>query len=157
MKDHSLRTEPDVSETIRAFADTVYKVALNQMKSREEAEDVFQDVFCRYAFCKTEFKDHEHKKAWLIRVTLNCCRNRFASAWFRHTTGLSDDQPAGSMQESREVFDAVMRLPKKYRTVVHLFYYEDMSIREIGQALGIKENTIASQLDRARELLRKSL
>lgn len=105
---------------------------------------------------KKEFKDEEHKKAWLIKTTINCSKTLLTSAWFRKTTSL-EDNIVEELKEKSEVYYALLKLSKKYRTVIHLFYYEDMSIAEISSLLNVKESTIKSQLNRARNKLKEIL
>ena len=134
----------------------VYKLALNQTKSKESADDVVQEVFLRYIQKDIEFKSEEHIKAWLIRVTINCSKNVFSDSWFKKTEGFTQDIPF-EHEEKSDVYYATLELPQKYRSVIHLFYYEDMSISEISLCLGQQENTVKSLLHRARNMLRDKL
>lgn len=138
------------------YFDTVYRLALNQMKDKHMAEDVTQDVFVKYINSDKEFESEEHVKAWLIRVTVNMCKNVFNSAWYKKSAPLEEDIPTEE-NEISDLYEEVLKLPKKYKAVIHLFYYEDMSIADIATCLGEKESTIKSQLHRAREILKKTL
>lgn len=148
--------KPEVSRTIEKYFSMVYKLALSQTKSTVNAEDVTQEVFLRYIQNQDKIQSEEHAKAWLIRVTVNCSRSLFLSSWFKRTVPLEEDIPFDT-PEKGEVYYAVLELPQKYRTVIHLFYYEDMSVREIAESLGEKETTVKSQLHRGREMLKKLL
>lgn len=140
----------------RKYFSMVYKLALNQTKSKESSDDVVQEVFLRYIQKDIDFKSEEHIKAWLIRVTINCSKNVFADSWFKKTEGFTHDIPF-EHEEKSDVYYATLELPQKYRSVIHLFYYEDMSISEISLCLGQKENTVKSLLHRARAMLRDKL
>ncbi len=140
----------------RKYFSMVYKLALNQTKSKESSDDVVQEVFLRYIQKDIDFKSEEHIKAWLIRVTINCSKNVFADSWFKKTEGFTQDIPF-EHEEKSDVYYATLELPQKYRSVIHLFYYEDMSISEISLCLGQKENTVKSLLHRARAMLRDKL
>lgn len=153
----SSRTNESIEEMIRKYSNMVYRLALSQTKNKADADDVFQEVFMRLAAHTKPFVNEEHRKAWLIRVTINCSRKLFRSAWFRRTVPLSDEVSECHTVEVSDVFDAVMALPRKYRTVIHLFYYEDLSILQISQLLSINESTVKSQLFRTRKLLRLKL
>ncbi|MDR3310842.1 MAG: sigma-70 family RNA polymerase sigma factor [Oscillospiraceae bacterium] len=143
---------------VEKYSNTVFRIAYSMTKSREDSEDVYQDVFLRYLRAAPEFESEEHRRAWLIRVTVNRAKSLFASAWTRRTTGLDENVPAPEARgEEDGVYRAVQELPQKYRAVIHLYYYEDMPIEEIARAVGGKPNTIASQLHRARALLREKL
>ena len=143
-------------EALRRFAPMVYRLALAQTKNKADAEDVFQDVFLRYVRTDTDFRSEEHIKAWLLRVTVNRCRKLWNSAWFRKTVPM-EETPDAETPEETGVAEAVATLPEKYRAVVHLFYFEDLPVREIAQILGRPESTVTSQLHRARAMLREKL
>lgn len=153
-----------ISEIVDTYSDMVYKLALARTKNKFDADDVFQEVFMRYMKNYHKLSSKEHIKAWLIRVTINCSNNIFKQSWFKKTVllkntfkdNLSEDLDF-STEENKMVYNSVLELPKKYRTVIHLFYYEDMSIKEISKALEIKEGTIKSQLHRGRNLLKEIL
>lgn len=138
------------------YFDTVYRLALSRMKDKPLAEEVLQEVFLRYLKTERTFDSEEHVKAWLIRVTINCSKSVFSSSWYKKTAPLTEEI-AESAPEVSGVYEAVAALPKKYRTVIHLFYYEDMSVRDIADCLSEKETTVKSQLSRGREKLKQML
>lgn len=148
----------DVSDqtVIETYFNMVYKLALSQTKSKTSADDVTQEVFLRYLKNTKHFESEEHRKAWLIRVTLNCSKNVFSNAWFQKTVPLSEEL-SFEEQETGDVYYAVLELPVKYRSVIHLFYYEDLSVEEISSILNRPQSTVKSQLFRGRELLRRKL
>ena len=141
---------------IEKYFDTVYRLALSQTQERHRADDVLQEVFLRYIRSDKLFESEEHIKAWLIRVTINCSKSSFTTAWSRRTVPLSEDITF-EMPEQEELYLTVAKLPKKYRAVIHLFYYEDLSVKDIAKCLKLKESTFKSQLHRAREMLRQML
>ncbi len=141
---------------IDKYFDTVYLLALSRTKDKHHAEDVTQDVFLRYIKTDKQFESEEHVKAWLIRVTINCTNSLFTSSFYKNTAPLTDEIKF-EMKEKSDVYYAVANLPLRYRTVIHLFYYEDMSIKDIANIMKTKESTIKSQLHRGRALLEKSL
>ena len=143
-------------ELVQKYFNMVYKIALSRTGDVHHAEDVVQDTFVRFLKSDKEFESEEHVKAWLIKVTVNCSKSVFLSAWYKKTAPLNEEISFDSPEKS-EVYYATMALPQKYRTVIHLFYYEDMSVRDISLALGIKETTVKSQLHRGRELLKENL
>jgi RNA polymerase sigma-70 factor (ECF subfamily) len=151
--------EPDINELIEMYSDMVYKIALVQMKNRDNADDIFQEVFLRLVKNLSKIDSQEHAKAWLIRVTLNCCKTYFLSSWYKKTTTLEDNLFSENIFEEQEsdLLEAVMKLSPPYRNVIHLFYYEGYSIAEISTILKKKENTIKSHLFRARNLLKEQL
>lgn len=146
----------NVEEKVRKHANSVYRLALSILKNKEEAEDVFQDVFVKFMLKAPNFNDEEHEKAWILRVTINICKDRLKSLWFNKREKLEENIPYVTPEEDTTYYE-VMKLPEKYRVVIHLFYYEGYKISEISKMLNIKESTIKSQLDRARKILKLKL
>ncbi len=143
-------------QIIEHYKDTVYKIAYTYCKNKSDAEDIFQEVFLRYFSKKPAFNSPDYKKAWFIRVTINCCKKLLLSSWFKRVLPIGENLPCEAQEES-ELFHAVMALPLKYRVVVHLFYYEEYRIKEIARLTNQKETTVATQLQRARKLLKSRL
>ena len=156
MNDKSMDYKNEVIISLNKYSNMVFRLAFARTKNNHDANDIMQEVFLRYMKNKKEFKDEDHKKAWLIKTTINCSKTLLTSAWFRKTTSL-EDNIVEELKEKSEVYYALLKLSKKYRTVIHLFYYEDMSIAEISSLLNIKESTIKSQLNRARNKLKEIL
>ena len=150
----------EIDDAVRQYADMVYRLAVLNTSSEYEAEDVFQEVFLKLFRHKDSIQSEEHLKAWLIRVTVNQCRSMATSAWNRRNVSLEAVAEAAAPQDDEdysEVYDAVKRLPDKYREVIHLFYYEELSISQITQLLGKKEATVKTHLTRGRSLLKEKL
>lgn len=153
----SLRTDDCIEEIINKYSSMVYRIALTQVRSNSDADDIFQEVFFRYFKTKTTFNNEEHQKAWLINVTLKCCKKFWSSSWKKKTIPLDNELSVEMSLEESTVYYAILELPIKYRTVIFLFYFEDMSVDEIHQTLGIKHSTIRTQLTRGRTLLKEKL
>ena len=132
----------------------VYRLALARAGNSADAEDIFQEVFLRYVSKAPAFTSEEHRKAWLLRVTVNCARKLHAATWRRLTEPLSDLLAAPEPEESG-LWDALQRLRPEDRTVLHLYYYEELSTGEIARLLGCRPGTVRSRLTRARERLRE--
>lgn len=154
-----MRSESEVSKAIDKYADTVTRLCMLYLKSYADTEDVFQSVFIKYAVKSPDFENESHEKAWIIKVTINACKDMLKS-FFRSRT-VSLEEMSGKLfvkdEDLSYVLEAVLSLPEKYRTVVYLHYYEEYTAVEIGQMLGKNVNTIYTRLARAKELLRKSL
>lgn len=138
------------------YYDSIYRLALSQTKNADAADDVVQEVFLRYIRTDKPFESEEHIKAWLIRVTINCAKSHFMSSWFKKTAPLTEDL-SFELPEQSDVYYAVAELERKYRTVIHLFYFEDYSVKEIARALKMNESTVKSRLHRGRQLLKNML
>lgn len=143
-------------EIVKKYFNTVYRLALSQTKNKAYADDVTQEVFLRFLKKERNFASDEHIKAWFIRVTINCSKSIFLSSHFKKCVPLSDELTFDTPEKS-DVYYAVAELPPKYRTAIHLFYYEDLSVSEIARILKSKESTVKSQLHRGRELLKSKL
>ena len=146
-------------EAYRRYADPVFAAAFSVCRNQAEADDVVQDTFLRYHTGTWDYQDEGHIRAWLIRTAVNRSLDlrrsfwkRRRVAWEEYMAGLPFEEP-----EDERLFAAVMSLPDRYRTVIHLFYYEDYSVREIAGVLGKKEGTVRNLLSRGRGLLRKTL
>ncbi len=146
-------------EAVDRYADMVYRLAMSQMRNQSDADDLFQEVFIRLVKHIDEMKDWNHVKAWLITVTCNCAKKHFERYWNKNVTYLEDEEIADEanyeIPEEHPVRRAVSRLPEKYRVIVHLFYFEELSIKEISEITGQKESTVKTQMFRARELLKE--
>ncbi len=134
----------------------VYRLAFAQLRNKADADDVYQDVFLRYVERAPAFESTEHERAWLLRVTLNCCRDLWRSPWRRHSVPLEEDLPFET-QEEWNLHEELKKLPKKYRSVLHLFYWEDMTTEEIARVVGCSPEAVRQQLYRGRQKLKKIL
>lgn len=151
-----MRTNAEIERVVNEYATMLLRVAYSQLNNRAEAEDAVQEVLLKYMEKAPVFQSEEHEKAWLLRVTINHCKNHLASAWFRKRADLDEGIPALDNAEL-EVVSAVAALPAKYRAVVHLYYFEGYSTKEIAEILHSRPNTVSSRLSRARALLAKAL
>lgn len=165
--------EQRLQEKIDEYGDMLFRLSYMRLQNTQDAEDVVQEVFYQYLIYDGKFESREHEKAWLLKVALNACRKLWRSAWRRYRsesdlteecgeTAVDESVPepetaAFCQEERRRLLEAVMALPAKYREVIHLFYYEDFSVKEIAKVTGRGESTVTSQLTRGRELLKKSL
>ena len=150
-------TQEQRTQVVERWGDMVYRLALARTASVPDAEDVFQEVFLRYFRHEEKFHNDEYRKAWLLRCTLNRCKSLLASPWRRRTVPLETAEEVGVEDDYREVYSAVLSLPEKYRAVIHLHYFEGLSVAEIAAALNSTEGTVKSQLSRGRDLLRDML
>lgn len=154
-----MRSEEEASRAIERYGNTVRRLCMMHLKNHADTEDIFQTVFLKYVLSSVSFESDEHEKAWLIRVTINACKDLLKSFFRSRTVSLDQllDQPAPMPSDHREVLEAVLALPQKYRDVVYLHYYEGYTAPEIGKILGKNANTVYTLLTRARQLLRDRL
>ena len=151
--------QTEFMRAVETCRDTVYRVALHHFASPPDAEDAVQEVFLRLYTREETFESQEHLRRWLIRVTVNVCRDTLKSPWRKRRVPLDalPEQPVFDRPEQGELYRAVMALPEKYRTVLDLFYYEELSTREIAEVLHIRQTAVTTRLARAREQLKHQL
>lgn len=154
-----MQSEREVNRAIERYSDMVRRICLIHLQNSADTEDIFQTVFLKYVLRSMPFENEEHEKAWLIRVTVNACKDLRRSFFKSRTVSLDAlmEVPPPSRQDHREVLEAVLSLPTKYKDVVYLHYYEGYTAEEIGEILGKKTNTVYTLLTRARALLKEKL
>ena len=149
-----------LQQAMESFELSVFRAACYICKNRQDAEDVCQETFLAYMNAERAFENPEHVRAWLLRTAVNKAKNVCRAFWRRNRESL-DDLAEGAACAPREeeinLLSAVSRLPVRCRAVIHLFYYEDFSVKEIADILDISENTVKSQLHRGRKLLKEML
>ena len=146
-------------QIVRTYADMVYRIACRYVKSSIDADDVFSEVFLAYFKKERTFESEEHRKAWLIRVTINCAKDLLAQR-ARQQQLHEEALPSQTSHDAETYIDlhaAIEQLRPEYREVIKLYYLDDLSVKEIAQILDKNENTIKTQLFRARESLRAAL
>ena len=144
---------------VTLYLDCIYRIALNGCKNNMDAEDVVQNTFMKLLEKEKCFEDDEQAKFWLIRVAMNECKSLWRTSWKRKVTSMEDlsAEPAFVMQERSELYYAVRELPVKYRQVVHLYYFEDYSVREIAGIMKLSETAVQNRLLRARQKLKEKM
>lgn len=151
-----LRMEEQI---VRTYADMVYRIAYRYVKNSIDTDDVFSEVFLAYFKKERTFESEEHRKAWLIRVTINCAKDLLAQR--AQVQQLCEetisDQTVRDTDTYMDLRKAIEQLRPEYREVIKLYYLDDLSVKEIAQILNKNENTIKTQLFRAREILKSAL
>lgn len=153
-----MRSEQDVNRAIELYADTVKRICFLHLKNYHDTQDIFQKVFLKYLMYEGDFQSEEHRKAWIIRVTVNSCKDLLRDYYRKNTLSIEEAaNECASCDENREILSAVLALEQKYKDAVYLFYFEGYTACEIAEILNKKENTVYSLLSRAREKLKKEL
>lgn len=150
---------PLVEVLVEKYQNNLYAAAFSVCKNAQDAEDVVQDTFIQYLLQKKDFESEQHVRAWLIRVSINKAKNKNNTFFKRNSLPLEDyiETLTFESDESSELFETVMKLPEKYRIVIHLFYYEDYSVNEIANILNIKPGNVKVRLARGRMILSNTL
>ena len=157
-----MRSEEEVRKVIHLYGDSIKRVCMVYLKNSADTEDIFQNVFIKYATRSPQFESDEHEKAWILRVAINECKDFLKSFYKRNIMPtrqelLIHQQPTSLSTENSEVLEAVLSLPRRYREVIYLFYYEEYPAVEIAKILNKNINTIYTRLARGRDLLKAEL
>ena len=154
-----MRSEQEINRVIEQYSNMVRRLCMIHLKNYADTEDIFQTVFLKYALSSVIFESEEHEKAWFLRVTINACKDLLKSFFRNRTVPLDEliEQPAEMPPDYREVLEAVLALPSKYKDAVYLHYYEGYTAPEISRILGKNVNTVYTLLNRSRQLLREKL
>lgn len=154
-----MRSEQEVNRAIEQYSDMIRRLCMIHLKNYADTEDIFQTVFLKYVLSSVSFESKEHEKAWFIRVTINACKDLLKSFIRSRTISLDEriEQPSEMSVDDRDVLEAVLSLPQKYKDVVYLHYYEDYTAPQISRILGKNVNTIYTLITRSKRLLREKL
>lgn len=144
----------DIETLFQQHKDDVYRLALSYTKSSQEAEDVCQAVFLKLMEQSSITPGKE--RAWLMQVTANCCRNILRSGWWKQTVPMEDTLTVPAPQYS-DTWEKVMALPPKYRVMIYLRYYEELTTGEMAELLHISQSAVTTRLSRARQMLKEQL
>lgn len=144
---------------VQRYKDMVFRTALHALGTPQDADDAVQEVFLRLFSSKGGFGGEEHLRRWLLRVTVNYCRDVLRNPWRRRRISWEEvpEIPVFDRPEQAGLYREVMALPEKYRTVLNLFYYEELSAKEIAGLLGVETSTVTTRLARARRRLKERL
>ena len=151
-------------EIVRTYSDMIYGVAMRYVRDRYSADEVYSDVFYKYFLRERTFENEEHRKAWLLRVTINCCKDYLGKQTYHEE--LQDDMFASvqlsgtseaSLEEILDVRNALKRLREDYREVIELFYFDQLTVTEISRMLQMPVGTVKSHLLRGRNELKSML
>ena len=154
-----MRSEEEANRAVDLYGDTVRRICMIHLKNRADTEDIFQNVFLKYVLRTAPFDSQEHEKAWIIRVTVNACRDLLKSFFRSRTVSLDQliERPQDMPEDHSDILEAVLELPARFRDVVYLHYYEGYTAPEIGRILKKNPNTVYTLLARARQLLKTKL
>lgn len=159
-KTQASETMPDrsavIEDVIRRYADMIYRIAYQNTGSFEDAEDVLQEVSITLVTKDAPLDNEEYLKRWLIRVTINKCRDLYRHHKTIETVPLEEQEQLPAPEDS-SVMEEIQQLPEIYRTIIYLYYYENYTLKEIAETLKKSINTVSSGLQRARKQLRNIL
>lgn len=141
------------------YKDNLFSVAFNICRNAADADDVVQDTLIQYHTTEKQFDSEQHIRAWLLRVAINKAKNINMSFFRKASVPIEDyiETLVFGTSEDKDLLEAVLRLPEKYRIAIHLFYYEEYSVKEISEILHTSESNVKVRLSRGRKLLKTSL
>lgn len=151
-------TDEHFTYVAKKYADTIFRIAFNYCKNRDDSDDIVQNVLLKYYKSKKDFESEEHIKNWLIRVAVNECKKLLITPFKKNIVPLDEVNRLGfEHKEESDLYYAVMELKQSYRMVVYMYYYEDFSVDEIAEILGQNPSTVRTRLMRARQKLKLKL
>jgi len=145
-----------IQQAVEKYSRNIIRIAFTYVKNMTDAEDILQDTFLSLMKLNPIFESEEHEKAWFIRVAINKSKDYIKKSWFVNRIPLTEDL-SYLPEEENGILEAVMKLDKKYRLPIHLFYYEGYSVDEIANLLQTKSSTIKTWLSRGRHILKKKI
>lgn len=158
MESTQVEMNNNITSALDKYSDMIRRICFLYLKNYSDVDDVFQEVFLVLLKNKITFDNPEHEKAWLIKVTINKCKDLLKSYWYKNVGSLENTTELSfETKEENELIKVVLSIPKKYKDVIYLFYYEEYSVPEIARLLNQKENTIYSHLHRAKKLIKEKL
>ncbi|MDE7478621.1 MAG: RNA polymerase sigma factor [Lachnospiraceae bacterium] len=148
-----------IQELAALYQNNLFAAAFNICKNTQDAEDIVQDTFVQYYTTKKEFDSEQHIRAWLFRVAVNKAKNVTHTFWKRNKVSIENYMETLTFEtpEAGNLFETVMKLPEKYRIVIHLYYYEDYAVSEIADILKLSESNVKIRLSRGRGMLKEVL
>ena len=160
--------EKELQKRIDEYGSMILRIAFAYLRDRQRAEDICQEIFVKLWSAGDSFQSKEHERAWVIRASVNLCKDYAKSAWAKRTVlenewreeTAPEQEPsmaAEKKEEAKKLFQMVSELEDAFKSVLILYYYEDLSSKEIAHALGIPEATVRSRLKRGRDKLQKRL
>lgn len=152
---YSYASDEYIKLIVKTHSNSMFKAAYALLGNRDDAEDVVQEAFIKLVEKQPDFNDDEHMKAWLLRVTINLSKNMLKASWRKNKSVIQEE--SYTENEPDEVLFFVMKLEENYRTVIHLYYYEGYSIKEIASILKLPSATVGTRLKRGRAKLKKML
>lgn len=152
-----IESNDKISIALKTYSDMVYRICFIYLHTEADMDDAFQEVFLKLFQKEISFKSKEHEKAWIIRVTINQCKDMLKSSWRKKVTLVENVESQLEDTAENELLQIVLSLPQKYKDVIYLYYYEGYTVPELAELLKQKENTIYSHLHRAKKLLKQKL
>ena len=154
----SLQLESDsFSEKFCLYGDILFKICMVYLGNKEDVEEAMQEAFFKLIYKCPKFTSDEHEKAWLIRITLNICKDMLRSVWRKRVVKMNNIENYYDNPSDMHIIEEILELPTKYKAVIHLYYFEDYSVKQISETLKITSSAVKMRLKRGRDILKIEL
>lgn len=150
-------SEEWILEKFNQYKNMLFQISFSYLGNKHDCEDIIQEVFIKLCYSAPKFDDEEHEKRWLIRITINLCKNQLKSFWNRMKVPIDGLEDFFSMEEEKEIISDIIRLPIKYKNVILLHYISGYKVSEISEILKLSVSAVKMRLKRGRELLKIDL
>ncbi|GKU25226.1 RNA polymerase sigma factor [Clostridium folliculivorans] len=157
MQNPSKQLTDNFSQKYKIYSDMLFKICMIYLGNKEDAEEAVQESFLKLIYKSPQFNSNEHEKAWLIRVTINVCKDILRSIWRKRVINTEDIERYYDSSKELEIMEEIIRLPSKYKDVIYLYYFEDYSIKDISKILKVTESAVKMRLKRGRDTLKIKL
>ncbi|GFZ33301.1 hypothetical protein CSC2_38270 [Clostridium zeae] len=157
MQNPSKQLTDNFSQKYKLYSDMLFKICMIYLGNKEDAEEAVQESFLKLIYKSPQFNNNEHEKAWLIRVTINVCKDILRSIWRKRVINIEDIERYYDSSKEIEIMEEIIRLPSKYKDVIYLYYFEDYSIKDISKILKVTESAVKMRLKRGRHALKIEL
>lgn len=143
-----------ILERYELYKTILFRIAFSYLGNKHDCEDILQEAFIKLCYHSPEFRSSDDEKNWIIRVTINLCKNHLNSSWFRKKINIDEIEEYAITTEDRDLLLAVIQLPQKYKVTIQLHYFIGYTVAEISGLLSISESAVKMRLKRAREILK---
>lgn len=157
LQNPSKQLTDNFSQKYKLYSDMLFKICMIYLGNKEDAEEAVQESFLKLIYKSPQFNNNEHEKAWLIRVTINVCKDILRSIWRKRVINIEDIERYYDSSKELEIMEDIIRLPSKYKDVIYLYYFEDYSIKDISKILKVSESAVKMRLKRGRDTLKIEL
>ena len=157
MQKPSQQPDDNFIEKYSLYGNMLFRICMVYLGNKEDAEEAMQESFVKLIYKNPQFRDDEHEKAWLIRITTNICKDMLRSIWHKRVIKIEDIEDYYTHPSDLHIMEEILKLPAKYKAVIYLYFYEDYSVKQISQTLGIKESAVKMRLKRGRDILKIEL
>jgi RNA polymerase sigma factor (sigma-70 family) len=145
------------SEKYSLYGEMLFRICMVYLCNKEDAEEAMQESFFKFLYNSPQFKNDEHEKAWLVRITINVCKDMLRSVWHKRVVKMENIQSYSDNLSDMNTMEAILKLPSKYKAVIYLYYFEGYTINHISETIKITESAVKMRLKRGRDILKIEL